>query len=157
MFPATITITDITEVNFILLFYLVLKTKILLSINLFLATCEVYTRTPCHSSILFVLRYIFPFSKSTDSIYLRKVCIYEECQASIRFGTGDISGPAPINAFICTWLVGNLGVQRVECGVWSVECGVWNGQMRSVDYGMGKRGSIKIWSVEKRTVTNRWN
>ena len=27
MFPATITITDITEVNFIMLFYLVLKTK----------------------------------------------------------------------------------------------------------------------------------
>ena len=27
MFPATITITDITEVNFILLFYLVSKTK----------------------------------------------------------------------------------------------------------------------------------
>ena len=35
MFPATITITDITEVNFIMLFYLVLKTKILLAIHLF--------------------------------------------------------------------------------------------------------------------------
>ena len=87
-----------------------------------------------------------------DLINLRTVSIYEECQASIRFGTGDISGqvlsPVPINAFICTWLVGNLGVRRVECGV-------RNGQMRSVDYGVGKTGSIKIWSVEKRTVTNR--
>ena len=27
MFPETITITDVTEVNFIMLFYLVLKTK----------------------------------------------------------------------------------------------------------------------------------
>ena len=115
MFPATITITDITEVNVIMLFYLVLKTKSLLSIQLFLATCEVYTRTRCHSLILFVLRYICPFFKSVDSIYLRTVSIYEECQASIRFGRGDISGqvlsPVPINAFICTWLVGNLGVR----------------------------------------------
>ena len=75
-----------------MLFYLVLKTKILLSIQLFLATCEVYNRTRCHSLILFVLRCICPFLKSMDSIYLRTVSIYEECQASIRFGTGDISG-----------------------------------------------------------------
>ena len=86
------TITDITEVNFIMLFNLVLKTKILLSIHLFLATCEVYNRTRCHSLILFVLRYICPFLKSMDSIYLRTVNIYEECQASIRSGTWDISG-----------------------------------------------------------------
>ena len=70
-----------------MLFYLVLKTKILLSIQLFFATCEVYTRTRCYSLILFVLRYLCPFLKSMDSIYLRTVSIYEECQASIRSGT----------------------------------------------------------------------
>ena len=70
-----------------MLFYLVLKTKILLSIQLFVATCEVYNRTRCHSLILFVLHYICPFLKSMDSIYPRTVSIYEECQASIRSGT----------------------------------------------------------------------
>ena len=36
----------------------------------------------------------------------------------------------------------------MECG--SAECGVRNWKMRSVDYGVGKTGSIKIWSVEKK-------
>ena len=70
-----------------MLFNLVLKAKILLSIQLFLVTCEVYNRTRCHSLILFVLRCICHFLKSMDSIYLRTVSSYEEWQASIRSGT----------------------------------------------------------------------
>ena len=47
------------------------------------------------------------------------------------------------------------GVRSAECGVRIADCGVQNGQMSSVNYGVGKTGSIKIWSVEKRTVTDR--
>ena len=32
----------------------------------------------------------------------------------------------------------------------SAECGVRSAENRSVDYGVGKTGSIKIWSMEKK-------
>lgn len=143
-----------------MLFYLVLKTKILLSIQLFLATCEVYNRTRCHSLILFVLRYICPFKingfdLSTNSQYLWRVSSFDPFW-HMRYKTSVKPGPDQrIYLHVVSW---NLGVPRVECGsgecgVRSAECGIDKEECNL--YGVGKTGSIKIWRVEKRTETNR--